>query len=119
MKTVDIGDNSTEYEVRNAFSRLYYALFHVYKGYLWARGFDVDSLGKRHGRLRGEMYRQEGKLFGDFVRDSYELRRMSDYIPEWKLPPTYAVIEKLKSGRSWFYSLFLATRNLLRDRENR
>ena len=103
--TVRVGASSSEFDLRNAFSRSYYALFHASRGYLWARGFDVDSLGKKHGRLHDEMERKLGTWFGDSIRKSYESRRKADYVPEWTQPPLYKCLEDLKVARGHCYYL--------------
>jgi len=108
IKTVRIGEAPSEYEIRNAFSRSYYALFHACHGYLLAqKTADVNAVGKTHGSLHAEMERRMGRSFGQFLRDCYELRRMSDYRPEWSVPPGYVCFEKLK--RAWTQCYFVMT----------
>lgn len=112
IKTTKISDTASEYEVRNAFSRSYYPLFHACHGYLWAAGIDVDSLGRKHGRLHEEMGKWMGRSFGDFLRKSYELRRMSDYIPEWIPPPLYSSIARLKTAQKQCYFVMVTGQRL-------
>ena len=115
IRTAKISDASSECELRNAFSRSYYALFHACRGYLWAKGVDVHSLGRKHGRLHDEMGKWMGRSFGDFLRNSYELRRMSDYIPEWNPPPLYLSIEKLRTAQKQCYFVMVTGQKLSSD----
>ena len=115
VKSAKVGNAPSEYELRNAFSRSYYSLFHACRGYLWASGVDVVSLGKKHGRLHDEMEKWLGKAFGDFLRKSYELRRKSDYIPEWNQLPLYKHIEELKTAQRQCYFVIVTGQNLCRD----
>jgi uncharacterized protein (UPF0332 family) len=115
IKTAKISDAASEYEIRNAFSRSYYALFHACCGYLWAAGIDVNSLGRKHGRLHDEMGRWVGKSFGNFLRSSYELRRKSDYIPEWNPPPQDMSLGMLISAQKQCYFVMVTGRKLCSD----
>jgi uncharacterized protein (UPF0332 family) len=115
VKSAKVRNAPSEYELRNAFSRSYYSLFHACRGYLWASGVDVVSLGKKHGRLHDEMEKWWGKAFGDFLRKSYELRRKSDYIPEWNQLPLYKHIEELKTAQRQCYFVIVTGQNLCRD----
>ena len=115
--TAKVTDAPTEYELRNAFSRSYYALFHACRGYLWASGVDVEALGRKHGRLHDEMARRMGKWLGDCLRKSYELRRKSDYIPEWNRLPAYKLKEEIKAAHQQCYFVIVTGKNLCRDLE--
>lgn len=108
IRTAVLGDTASEYEIRNAFSRAYYALFHACHGYLLAQDrANVNRVSKSHGSLHAEMERRMGRSFGRFLRDSYELRRKSDYEPEWPVPPIYLCIERLK--QAWTQCYFVTT----------
>jgi len=111
METADIGKASTEHEIRNAFSRSYYAIYHVSHGYLVVRGI----AGRRmdHGTLQSKMERQMGKSFGRFMRECYKLRLDSDYRPEWTVPPFFDCSENLKRARTQFHYVTRTTQNLL------
>jgi hypothetical protein len=112
IRTVVLGDTASEYEIRNAFSRAYYALFHVCGGYLWAStGIDVEKVVRDHGQLRHEMGRWMGRSFERFLGDVYELRRQADYRPEWSPPPVYWCAEKLKQARKHLYAVMFAIPN--------
>jgi len=113
IKTTNINDPPSEYEIRNAFSRSYYALFHASHGYLRAAEVDTEVLGKKHGRLHAEMERWLGRSFGQFVRNSYELRRKSDYEPAWQVPPDYWVADRLKAARMQCYFLIVTAQKLI------
>ena len=114
METADIGKASTEHEIRNAFSRSYYAMYHVSHGYLLARGM-VKIGGRRmeHGTLQARMERQMGKSFGRFMRECYKLRLDSDYRPEWSVPPFFDCSESLKRARTQFHYVTRTTQNVL------
>ena len=114
IKTAEIGEAHSEYEIRNAFSRSYYALFHASHGYLRAAGVGVMSTGrKHHGSLHAEMGRQMGRSLGQFLRSAYEFRRNSDYQPDWSVPPCYSCVERLKEARGHYYFVKRTAENLI------
>lgn len=111
-----VGDRSTEYEIRNAFSRTYYALFHVCYAHLLGRQIDpvaVEVIARDHGGFHSKMQGVVGKWFGRLLRDIYELRRQSDYKPEWPVPASTVAHSELKRARAQFYWLFHSTRKSL------
>ncbi len=113
VKTAEIEEGSSEYEIRNAYSRVYYAMFHVCCAWLFSVGVDVrkvESVKDDHGRLHSEMQHRMGKHFGRLLRGSYALRLASDYKPEWLVPSAAVVQQELKRARAQFYWLFHATR---------
>jgi len=117
-KTANISDALSEYDIRNAFSRSYYALFHACRGYLWARNvMEANVIGKRHGTLHAEMERRMGKSFGRFLWDAYELRRSSDYEPAWSVPPLYVCVDRLKQARRQCYFVLVTAKNLISQAE--
>jgi uncharacterized protein (UPF0332 family) len=113
IRTTNISDVLSEYEIRNAFSRSYYAPFHASHGYLRAAEVNTEGLGKKHGRLHAEMERWLGRSFGQFVRNLYELRRKSDYEPDWQVPPGYWVFDRLKAARKQCYFLIVTAQKLI------
>jgi uncharacterized protein (UPF0332 family) len=116
MKTAEVRDDSNECEIRNAFSRTYYALFHACCAHLLSLGASdakVESISKDHGRLHSTMREPMGKPFERYLRDAYERRRQSDYKPEWAVPAPSAVREELKQARTQFYWLLYTTRRSL------
>ncbi len=72
--------NSSEFEVRNALSRSYYAMLHACNALVLSCGMEPN---KSHGGLRTQVQRLLGKPFGRLVSDLYELRRVADYEAEW------------------------------------
>jgi len=116
METASVGKASTEHEIRNAFSRSYYAIYHVSHGYLLASRTVRIRTGERglaHGTLHSMMERQMGKAFGRFMRECFKLRLDSDYRPEWTVPPFFDCNEKLKQARTQFHYVTRMTQNLL------
>jgi len=116
IKTAEVRDDSSQCQIRNAFSRAYYAMFHVCCAWLVGAGVDIEKVERvkeEHGRLHTEMQRRIGKSFGRFLKESYELRRESDYKPEWVPPAMLVTGAKLKSVRTQFYWLFTTANNLL------
>ena len=79
METVRIGALSSEYDIRNSISRLYYAFFHASLALLHTVRSDVERFSKNHGRVHDEVARRIGKPMGRRLRELYELRRMCDY----------------------------------------
>jgi uncharacterized protein (UPF0332 family) len=88
--------SGTEFDVRNALSRSYYAMFHACNALILSCGM-VPS--KSHGGLRAQAQRLLGKPFGRLVSDLYELRRVADYGAGWTV--VLQIIEpKLKLART-------------------
>jgi uncharacterized protein (UPF0332 family) len=111
-----VGDGASEYEIRNAFSRTYYALFHVCYAHLLARQIDpvtVEAIAGSHGELQSKMQGVLGKWWGRFLQGARDDRRDSDYKPEWVVPAALAASNKLKRAKTQFYWLFYSTRNCL------
>jgi uncharacterized protein (UPF0332 family) len=116
MKTAEIGNSASEFEIRNAFSRAYYGLFHACYAHLLSQGTDpikVEKIARDHGRLHSTMQESRGKWFGRFLRDAYERRRESDYNPRWASPLAGAAQTELKRAKTEFYLLFHTTRTSL------
>ncbi|HEV2379249.1 MAG TPA: hypothetical protein VG206_05565 [Terriglobia bacterium] len=118
IKTAEVRGSCSEFEIRNAFSRVYYALFHACYAHLLGIGTDAaeaEEIARDHGRLHSSMRQPIGKQFERFLRDAYERRRQSDYRPEWAVPAFDAVREELKRATTQFYWLLSTTRSSLRD----
>lgn len=116
ITSADVGDASSEYDIRNAFSRAYYALFHACYAHLLGRGIDpvmVEEVARNHGRLHSSMRHPMGKPFERFVRKTYDRRRQSDYKPGWRVPAATVAQTELKQARTQFYWLFQTTRRIL------
>jgi uncharacterized protein (UPF0332 family) len=79
VQTVDIRADSSEYDIRNSMSRLYYAFFHVGLALLLSIGLDVQNISKDHGRLHAALQRRLGKYFGTMVTNLYRTRKFCDY----------------------------------------
>jgi len=73
FKTVDISPDASEYEIRNALSRCYYAFFHL----------SHVVLGRYcgHALVSTEVGKQDA-LLGEFVATLQALRIEADYIPD-------------------------------------
>jgi uncharacterized protein (UPF0332 family) len=88
--------SSSEFEVRNALSRSYYAMFHACNALVLSRGMEPS---KSHGGLGIQARRLLGKPFGRLVSDLYELRRTADYEAGWAV--VFQIAEtKLKLART-------------------
>ena len=79
VESVDITALSSEYEMRNSLSRLYYAFFHGSLALLLTAGRDTEGIRKDHGRVHDAVQARMGKYFDAFLRNLYRLRRDSDY----------------------------------------
>ncbi len=115
MKTADLAPIASEYEIRNAYSRAYYALFHACYAHMLGQGVDpvaVEEIAGNHGRLHSRM-RLAGRSFERFLTNAYEQRRQSDYKPEWAVPAAMVAHSELKRGRTQFYWLFHTARQTL------
>src|SRR5580698_6636608 len=79
MATVQIGSQSSEYDIRNSISRLYYAFFHASLALLSATDADIDRVSRSHGMVHQNIQGRFGKRMGRVVRELSDLRRKSDY----------------------------------------
>jgi uncharacterized protein (UPF0332 family) len=82
FQSVTFVPNCNEYDIRNGFSRLYYAFFHASLPLLASRGVDIEIVRRNHGVLHTEIDKQLGKYFGRFVRELYAARLKADYDPD-------------------------------------
>ncbi len=73
--------DGNEYDIRNGFSRLYYAFFHASLALLLSRGVNIEVFRKNHGRVHTEIDRLLGKYVGQLFRELYIARRQADYEP--------------------------------------
>lgn len=78
MATAVIRDDSSEFEIRNALSRSYYALFHVCHAWLAMKNVP-SGRRKRHETLINEIRIKRGKEFGDRLEGFWVLRKRADY----------------------------------------
>jgi uncharacterized protein (UPF0332 family) len=74
---------STEYDVRNGFSRLYYAFFHASLAFLLSQGENIEFYRRTHGDVHTAIDRRMGKYLGRFLRELYRSRQQADYEPEF------------------------------------
>jgi uncharacterized protein (UPF0332 family) len=80
--SVRFSSQSSEYDIRNGLSRLYYAFFHVCLAFLLSQNQNIDKARQNHGMLHSAIGRSLGKYMDSFLRDLYKLRLQSDYEPE-------------------------------------
>jgi len=116
MISADVRDASSECEIRNAFSRAYYALFHACYALLLGQGNDPDTvqqIAEDHGRLHSSMRHPMGRPFEHYIRETYDRRRQADYKPGWPVPPATVAQREVKRARTQFYWLFHTTRRSL------
>jgi hypothetical protein len=78
ITTVDIQEDATEFEIRNALSRSYYALFHACHAWLAMKNVPL-SRRKQHESLIREARDERGKEFGDRLERFWLLRKRADY----------------------------------------
>lgn len=79
FRTAVVSSSSSEFQVRNALSRLYYAFFHVSLAYLLSTGADVTTISRNHGNVHTAVRAAAGKYVGEFVIKLYHYRMRSDY----------------------------------------
>ena len=79
MQTAAISSLASEYEIRNAGSRLYYAFFHASIGLLASVGIETDKLSRDHGKVHSAVQARMGKPFGKFLEKLYVHRKLCDY----------------------------------------
>jgi hypothetical protein len=78
METAVIRDDSDEFQIRNALSRSYYALFHACHGWLAMKNVP-KSRRKHHQLLFAEIRSKRGREFGDRLEGFWLLRMRADY----------------------------------------
>ncbi len=100
LETAALKPENTEFEERNSLSRAYYALFHACCALMLSNG---EEPSKTHGGLRDQIQRWQGKSFGRFLGDLYELRRSSDYKENWTpvRPVSYAKLKRTRTNVHW------------------
>ena len=114
LSSVKFSASSNEYDIRNGFSRLYYAFFHVSLGLLIAKGVDVDVFRKDHGKVQTQVNRHMGKYMGKTIHNLYRARLQADYEPAFfrakygedpQKAQTDAVttLQRAKSNFFWIY----------------
>lgn len=81
FQSIFLVPTSNEYDIRNVFSRLYYAFYHASLALLVSQGIDIDEIRKDHGRVHREIDRRLGKAMGKFFRELYSARQQADYEP--------------------------------------
>jgi uncharacterized protein (UPF0332 family) len=81
MATVRIADDASEWEIRNAISRGYYAVFHMCHAWLAFRDVAKPS---EHLTLRRTVHIELGEVSGQRLAHFYALRKDADYNP-WML----------------------------------
>ena len=81
LETVTIDSSSSEYDIRNSLSRLYYAFFHASLALLLAIESDILAVSKSHGMVHARIQRRFGKTMSitRTMRELYDLRKQSDY----------------------------------------
>ena len=78
MESGVIQDDADEFQIRNALSRSYYALFHVCHGWLAMK--NVPLAKRKHRQPLFEQIRnQRGKEFGDRLEGFWLWRKRADY----------------------------------------
>ncbi len=78
MVTAVIRDDSGEFEIRNALSRSYYALFHVCHAWLAMKNVPLSRRKNRPDLFEG-IRGKRGKEFGDRLDSFWLLRKKADY----------------------------------------
>lgn len=78
LATCDIRGYANEFELRNALSRSYYALFHACHAWLAMNNVPL-SKRRQHEALIREIRNKRGKEFGDRLEGFWLLRKQADY----------------------------------------
>ena len=95
-----ISPDASECDVRNAFSRGYYALLHVCKA--WLAMMDVsEDLRYQHGQVLREIGSRRGEDSKRRLKDIYGLREDADYRPQmFTARPFFGDIERFRAVAS-------------------
>jgi uncharacterized protein (UPF0332 family) len=114
MATVQIGSHSSEYDIRNSLSRLYYAFFHASLALLTTSDPDLKIISRVHGMVHSRIQSRLGKPMARLVRELYDLRRDSDYESkmfsdryrdniEEARKQSIAVLKRARTNFDWLY----------------
>ncbi len=122
VQTVDIRADSSEYDIRNSMSRLYYAFFHVSVAFLLSAGLDVTKISKDHGKVHAAVHRRLGKYFGTLVTNLYRIRKFCDYDAEMFKRMHSGNVERarqeyilvIKSAKTNFHWAYQETKKVLK-----
>lgn len=112
MATVQISSQSSEYDIRNSLSRLYYAFFHASLALLTTAEPDMKRIS--HGTLHSRIQSRLGKSMGRLVQELRDLRRESDYESkmfsdryrdniEEARKQSIVVLKRAKTNFDWLY----------------
>ena len=82
FQSVRFVTDCNEYDIRNGFSRLYYAYFHASLALLLSRGANIETIRKNHGMVHTEIDKLLGKPVGRRFRELYGARLQADYEPD-------------------------------------
>jgi uncharacterized protein (UPF0332 family) len=96
FQSISIPPDCNEYDVRNGFSRLYYAFFHASLALLLSRNIDIEVIRKNHGLVHSAVDKQLGRYFGRFVRELYAARLQADYEPNIMVDKYHSQIERAR-----------------------
>jgi uncharacterized protein (UPF0332 family) len=80
LATTELLADANEYEIRNALSRCYYAMYHVCNALLAAKG---DPPRTTHKDLQKEIRRSLGDPFSDNLKKWQVRRERADYESDW------------------------------------
>jgi uncharacterized protein (UPF0332 family) len=120
--SVQFSAQSNEYDLRNGFSRLYYAFFHVSLAFLLTQSEPIDDYRRDHGRVHTAVDRRMGKSLGRFLRELYKGRQQADYEPAFFLGKYGKDLERaradaqnpLNRANRQFYWIYNESRKVLR-----
>jgi uncharacterized protein (UPF0332 family) len=123
VETAKIGPSSSEYDIRNSLSRMYYAFFHASLALLLATESQVERVSRNHGMVHERVQRRFGKTTSitKTMRELYGLRRESDYETDMFATRYRGNIEEarqesillLKRAKKDFYWLYYEARKSL------
>jgi uncharacterized protein (UPF0332 family) len=119
--SVRFSSQSTEYDIRNGLSRLYYAFFHVCLAFLLSQEEDIEKVRHSHGLLHAAVRRRLGKYIDSLLRDVYKARLEADYEPGFFARRYRNDLEKAKAdsnllverARKNFYWIYQESRKVL------
>jgi uncharacterized protein (UPF0332 family) len=81
MATAGIADDASEWEIRNAISRSYYALFHMCHAWLALRNVEIPRGHSVHSKLQETIRMEAGEVHGQRLASFHTLRKDADYKP--------------------------------------
>ena len=82
LETAVNGSLASEFAIRNALSRGYYAVYHICSAWLASENVPARRREK-HSDLQFEVARHLGSVFSEQLKEMHRIRKAADYTADW------------------------------------